>query len=198
MSILVTILALALAFLFTMCMSAEGMAALPNYIDTPSLIILLLLVIPVLISAGMFHDFRASFRRAFSVRVTCTRVELQRSMEAVKLARKSNFTAGIFGFLTAFVLVCKSYDVLEENVFWFCMAVAVLPVIYAAVFDLIFLAVYGRLKKRYIDFMQTGYDMIEPETAVTVMAEPETAVSVLDECDMAEAKQVTEAEKEQA
>lgn len=190
MSILVTIIGVVLVLLLTASWTSEGMtmAALPNYIDVPSLIILLLLVIPVLISAGMFRDFRASFRRAFSVRVTCTRVELQRSMEAVKLARKSNFTAGIFGFLTAFVIVCKRYDALGEKVFWFCMAVAVLPVIYAAVFDLIFLAVYGRLKKRYIDFMQTGYDMIEPETAVTV----------LEECDTAEVKQVTEAEKEQA
>lgn len=190
MRILVMMIGLALATLFTVCVSPEGVgvADLPNFTDIPSLIILLLLVIPVLISAGMFRDFRASFRRAFSVRVACTRVELQRSMEAVKLARKSNFTAGIFGFLTAFVIVCKSYDVLEENVFWLNMAVAVIPIIYAEVFDLIFLAVYGRLKKRYIDFMQTGYDMIEPETAVTV----------LDECDPAEVKQVTETEKEQA
>lgn len=190
MSILVTIIALTLAFFFTLCMSSEGIgtAVLYNYIDLTSLIILLLLVIPVLISAGMFRDFRASFRRAFSVRVACTRVELQRSMEAVKLARKSNFTAGIFGFLTAFVIVCKSYDALGENVFWLNMSVAVIPVIYAVVFDLIFLAVYGRLKKRYIDFMQTGYDMIEPEAAVTV----------LEECDTAEVKQVTEEEKEQA
>lgn len=191
MRILVMMIGLALATLFTVCVSPEGVgvADLPNFTDIPSLIILLLLVIPVLISAGMFRDFWAAFGRAFSARMTCTRVELQRSMEAIKLARKSNYAAGLFGFLTAFIISCKRYgydDAMNERIFWVYMAIAILPVFYAVVFDLIFLTVYGRLKKRYIDFMQTGYDMVEPETAVVV----------LDEDDVAEANQTAEREPE--
>ena len=173
MSIFVTVIALVLVILYTALLSGDGMTVLPNYFDIPSLLILLLLVIPVLISAGMFRDFRASFRRAFSAQITCTRVELQRSMEAVKLARKSNWTAGIFSFLLGFVYVCKCYDEKDTYVFWVNMAVAVITIMYAAVFDLIYLAVYGRLKKRYMDFMQMGYEMPEKEPERTA-ADPGT------------------------
>lgn len=169
MSIFITIVAVLLAFLYTIALSVEGFATLYNYIDIPSMIILLLLVIPVLISAGMFRDFCVSFKRAFSAQIICTRAELQRSMEAVKLARKSNYAAGIFGFLISFVFVCKGYDLSDAHVFWLNMAVAVIPVIYAVALDLIFLAVYGRLKKRYMDFMQMGYGMPEKEPATTAI-----------------------------
>lgn len=192
MSIFVTVVAVVLVALYTALLSANGMAALPNYLDIPSLLILLLLVIPVLISAGMLKDFFVSFKRAFSAQITCTRVELQRSMEAVKLARKSNYTAGVFGFLLAFVHVCKCYDRVQPYVFWVNMAVAIIPLIYAAAFDLVFLAVYGRLKKRYMDFMQMGYEMSEKE--------PETTAVVTASYGVAEGKQQAdeEGEKEQA
>lgn len=169
MSIFVTIIALVLVFLYTAVLSVEGISSMSNYIDMPSLIILLLLVIPVLISAGMLKDFLAAFKRAFSAQMTYTRAELQRSMEAVKLARKGNITAGLFGFLISFVFLCKSFDAQQQYVFWVNMAVAVIPVIYAAAFDLIFLAVYGRLKKRYMDFMQMGYDVPEKEPETTAV-----------------------------
>lgn len=169
MRIFITVIAVLLAFLYTIALSVEGFASVYNYIDIPSMIILLLLVIPVLISAGMLRDFCASFKRAFSAQIICTRAELQRSMEAVKLARKSNYTAGIFGFLISFVFVCKGYDPAGAYVFWMNMAVAVIPVIYAMALDLIFLAVYGRLKKRYMDFMQMGYEMPEKEPETTAI-----------------------------
>ena len=190
MGIFVTIIALVLVFLYTAFLSVEGITSLVNYIDMPSLIILVLLVVPVLISAGMLRDFCASFRRAVSLQTACTRAELQRSMEAVKLARRSNYTAGLFGFLIAFVFVCRGYESMRENVFWLNMAVAVIPVIYAGAFDLIFLAVYGRLKKRYIDFMQMGYDADEKEMDTTAI--------VPGRYDVAEVKQEPEEEKEHA
>ncbi len=190
MGIFVTIIALVLVFLYTAFLSVEGITSLVNYIDMPSLIILVLLVVPVSISAGMLRDFCASFRRAFSLQTACTRAELQRSMEAVKLARRSNYTAGLFGFLIAFVFVCRGYESMRENVFWLNMAVAVIPVIYAGAFDLIFLAVYGRLKKRYIDFMQMGYDADEKEMDTTAI--------VPGRYDVAEVKQEPEEEKEHA
>ena len=79
---------------------------------------------------------------------------------------------------------------MRENVFWLNMAVAVIPVIYAGAFDLIFLAVYGRLKKRYIDFMQMGYDADEKEMDTTAI--------VPGRYDVAEVKQEPEEEKEHA
>lgn len=153
MSILLVVIAVALVFLYSLVISG-GFGAMASYIDLPSLILIILWTVPVLISAGMLKDFARSFRRAFSTKLVYTREELMCSMEAVQLAQRSNWIAGILGFLIAFVYICKNYGEIGVESFLLNIAVAVIVVIYAAVLNLILLAVYGRLKKRCMDYMQ--------------------------------------------
>lgn len=154
MSILLVVVAAVLVFLYSLVIMSGGFATTPNYIDLPSLILIVLWTLPVLIGAGLLKDFGASFRRAFSTKLLCTREELARSMEAVQLAQKANWIAGLLGFLIAFVYICKSYGEMGAEVFLLNVSVAVIVIIYAAMLNLILLAVYGRLKKRYMDYMQ--------------------------------------------
>lgn len=123
------------------------------YIDLPSLILILLWTIPVLIVTGMLKDFVASFQRAFSRKKVCERADLQRSMEAVLLAEKANWLAGILGFLLAFVCICQQTAWMGREVFLANIAVAVITLIYAVVLNMLLLVVYGRLKKRYMNYM---------------------------------------------
>lgn len=160
MSILVTMIAVVLVFAYSMLLVEGGLVMVLNFFDIPSLLLILLLVIPILISAGLIKDFRLSFKRAFLERMSVTRAELKRSMEAVMLAVRANWTAGIFCFLISSCLIW-GLDMeeiggnLEQyiHIFLANVAVAVLPLFYAAVLNLILLAVYGRLKKRCIDYM---------------------------------------------
>ncbi len=182
MSMLFVVIAVVVVFLYSIFITIGGFGnsivmELPNYIDLPSLLLILLWTIPVLIGAGMFKDFRKAFSRAFSVKTVCTRKaepmdgaklvfgafsvktvctreELMRSMEAVQLAQRANWVAGLLGFLTAFVSICKRFGEIGAEIFMLNVAVAVITLIYAAIINLILLAVYGRLKKRYIEYMQ--------------------------------------------
>lgn len=159
MSILFEVIAAAVVLMFSIFVTVGGfgnisLADMTGYIDSPSLIIILLWTFPVLIGAGMLKDFVKAFGRAFSTKKTGTREELMRSMEAVQLAQRANWVAGILGFLAALVYICKSYGEIGTEIFLLNVAVAVIVLIYAALFNLILLAVYGRLKKRYIEYMQ--------------------------------------------
>lgn len=151
MSILVTMIAVLLVFGYSLLLMEGDLVMVLNYIDIPSLLFILLLAIPILISAGLLKDFWLSYKRAFSAPVCATRAELQRSMEAVALAGRANWTASIFSFLISLFFICRND--MEINIFWVNVSVAVLPLFYAAMLNLVLLAVYGRLKKRCIDYM---------------------------------------------
>lgn len=160
MSILVTMIAVVLVFAYSVVLMEGGVVTVPNFLDIPSLLLILLLVIPILISAGLIKDFRLSFKRAFLERMSVTRAELKRSMEAVMLAVRANWMAGIFSFLidSSFIWRLDMKELggsLEQYIHLSLvnMSVAVLPLFYAVVLNLILLAVYGRLKKRCIDYM---------------------------------------------
>lgn len=160
MSILVTMIAVVLVFAYSVVLMEGGLVTVLNFLDIPSLLLILLLVIPILISAGLIKDFRLSFKRAFLERMSVTRAELKRSMEAVMLAVRANWMAGIFSFLigSCFIWRLDMEELggsLEQYIHLFLvnMSVAVLPLFYAVVLNLILLAVYGRLKKRCIDYM---------------------------------------------
>lgn len=66
------------------------------YLDPASLILVLLLVLPVLISAGLFKDFNNAFRLSVSRKKEFTRFELLRAIEAVNLTIKALWASGIF------------------------------------------------------------------------------------------------------
>lgn len=140
---------------FTMA-GNEVIMNLTNYADITSLLLVIFWTLPVLIGAGMLKDFGKSFGRAFSTKKVCTREELVRSMEAVKLTQKSNWVAGILGFISAFIYICRRFcfDEIDAQIFVINVAVASITLFYAAIINLVLLAVYGRLKKRYIEYMQ--------------------------------------------
>lgn len=159
MIILFIVIAMALLALLFATFTATGgyvIMNLPNYVDIPSLLLVIFWTLPVLIGAGMLKDFGKSFGRAFSTKKVCTREELVRSMEAVQLTQRANWVAGILGFLPAFIYICRCFRFgeIDAQIFVINVAVASIALFYAAIINLVLLAVYGRLKKRYIEYMQ--------------------------------------------
>lgn len=152
MSVLLSIVAVVLVTLYTVAIMDGGILMIASFIDIPSLLIIVLWTVPVLVGAGMIRDFFASFKRMFS-KTVCTREDLSRSMESVQLAQKANWTGGILGFVMAFVYICQRYADIGAELFMCNLAVAVIILVYAALLNLLLLMVYGRLKKRYMDYM---------------------------------------------
>lgn len=148
-----TILLVSLVCVYSLGMMQGGMAALAMYIDLPSLLLLILWTLPVLLGSGMTRDFLRAFPRAFSMKADIRREGMLRSMEALQLVQRAVWIAGILGFLISFVFIGGNAKNMEQAQFWANVAVAAIVLVYAALLNLLLLAVYGRLKKRYIDFL---------------------------------------------
>ena len=121
------------------------------YIDPISLIILLLVGIPVLISTGLMKDFNNAFKLGLSKKKEGTIRDVKRAMEAVALFQKVIITTGIVAFLMSVVLILVQkpvYDKLMPS-----MAVAVLAPLYASDIALILQPIEVSLKLKLQDML---------------------------------------------
>lgn len=127
-----------------------GMSALVYYLDLPSLVLIWLITIPVLASARLLKHFNNAFSIAFGKK-SRTLEEMQKAREAVELARKTLLAAGVFNCLFAIVVILANigdYSKLGPN-----LAVAILTLLYAVVFDILLLPVSSKIKAKEITYI---------------------------------------------
>lgn len=107
-----------------------------------SLILVLLLVLPVLISAGLFRDFNNAFRLSVSRKKEFTHLELLRAIEAVNLAIKALWASGIFhtifGIIHVFVTMSGEQRLRATTI-------SMITLLYAAFFVILLLPMRSRL-----------------------------------------------------
>lgn len=121
------------------------------YIDPISLVILLLVGIPVLISTGLMKDFNNAFKLGLSKKREGTVREVKRAIEAVALFQKVMITTGIISFFMCAVLVLiqkPEYESLLAS-----MAVALISPLYASVIALILQPLEVSLKLKLQDML---------------------------------------------
>ena len=121
------------------------------YIDPASLIVLLMVGIPVLISTGLIKDFNNAFKLGLSKKKEGTIREVKRAIEAVALFQKVIITTGIVAFFMSAILVLiqrPEYEILVPS-----MAVASLAPLYASVIALILQPLEVSLKLRLQDML---------------------------------------------
>ena len=121
------------------------------YIDPISLVILLLVAIPVLISTGLMKDFNNAFKLGLSKKKEGTIREVKRAIEAVALFQKVIITTGIVAFFLSAILVViqkPRYEILMPSI-----AVALVATLYAGVMALILQPLEVSLKLRLQDML---------------------------------------------
>lgn len=124
--------------------------------DAPSLIIILLICIPMLISSGLLKDFNNAFRIALSRKKEAGLTEIKRAIEAVSLTIKTLFYSSFFLFaisLTAILRNLSDLTGLGPN-----LTVAFLTCIYSLALALVLLPIKSILTVRAIEFMQQPED----------------------------------------
>ena len=72
-------------FMIVICFLLASGVPVQHYIDTISLLILLFVAIPVLISTGLLKDFNNAFKLGLSRKKEATIREVKRAIEAVVL-----------------------------------------------------------------------------------------------------------------
>ena len=135
---------LSLVLLILLCIgwSVINMNAdLINYLDPASLI--MLVTLPVLLSAGLLRDFNNAFRLSIKRNAVCTKTELLRAAEAVTLAIKALWAAGIVNTLLGLISTFTT-----EKFIWAFVGISMISLLYAAFFSILLLPMRSRLLVR--------------------------------------------------
>lgn len=132
------------------------------FFDFPSLIIILALTVPVLFMGGMWKDFLRAWK-LLKRDYTCHLSEIRRSLDVVEMMQKQLVYAGIISMLLSFIHILgilSDLASLGPNV-----AVAVLTMLYAVIFEMLLLPLQMEAKRRIIDYMEEDTDMENAENA---------------------------------
>ena len=121
-----------------------GLQGLVYFIDMPSLIILVLLLVPMLLNAGVLKDLNNAFRLGAKLKAQAERLELMRAVEAVSFTIKALWTAGIFSVLFQFSIAIMRNAPDSELAFLYT-AVSLIPLSYTTFFVILLLPLRTRL-----------------------------------------------------
>ncbi|MCM1136473.1 MAG: hypothetical protein NC400_12970 [Clostridium sp.] len=128
-----------------------GVASLVNLFDVISLLLLLLLTIPILVSGGLLKDFNNAFRLGMGKRAASSLIELKRAQEAVSLAIKVFLASAGFIFAVSGALILFTVDdpaALGPNI-----AVDLIVLVYSFAVVLVLLPLQSRLNVKIQEFV---------------------------------------------
>ena len=123
-------------------------------LDFPSLVLLAVIVIPMLCVSGLGKDFLKAISIAGSKKET-TLVQINRSIEAVKLAMNTLLYSGIFMTLFSIMIIFggQAREGVDAGSLLMNCEVAMITLVYALALCLILLPVLAALKRRKIDYI---------------------------------------------
>lgn len=120
---------------------------LRHVIDFQSIFIILLINFSVLVLSDLFRDYLRAFK-IVTGNLEYTTKEIQASKEAVSLSIKLIYLAGIFGTITALLILLRRLD--DPSSIGPSVSVALIISIYALVINIIQNAVKSKLAKELI------------------------------------------------
>lgn len=121
-----------------------GIQGLTYFIDMPSVIILVLLIVPMLINAGVLKDLNNAFRLGAKRKAHAERLELMRAVEAVSFTIKALWTAGIFSVIFQFCIAIMG-KAPDADMAFIYTAVSIIPIWYTTFFVILLLPLRTRL-----------------------------------------------------
>lgn len=150
---------------FMACSSGGNLNAVIYLIDAPSLVLMLLIVMPMLLNAGLLKDLNNAFRLGTKRKVQANRPELIRAVEAVSFTIKALWTAGIFGTVLSFVIIIlREWADASTELMLAHTAISMITLCYAVIFVILLLPLRSRLKVQLELF---GEESINIDTACT-------------------------------
>ena len=99
--------------LLTYCVAAyvsggrEGINSFSNFIDVPTMVILLIFTVPVLFASGMAEDFAMAFQMG---KKQCSLVQMKKTLEAVKLLQRLVLCGAGFTTMISLLFILHMLD----------------------------------------------------------------------------------------
>lgn len=136
--------------------------ALAYIVDCPTLICMLVIILPILLKKGLAKDFRRAFK-LLNKKYECSFSELRHALDIVEIMQKQILCAGcIITFQGLFITLHRLSDVasLGPN-----LNVSLLAVLYTAILELLMLPLQIEVKGRIVDYMDKEQDAEESDEA---------------------------------
>ena len=136
----------------------EMLNSFGNFIDLPSLVLLLLFTVPVLIASGMGNDFVMAFQMG---KKQCSLVQMKKTQEAVKLLQRLVLCGAGFAALISIVIIFQQLD--EPSAIGPNLAVAILVVLYGVIIESLLIPLSAYVQNHITEAMN-----VEEEDVLTV------------------------------
>jgi flagellar motor component MotA len=138
-------------FLFNVVLGGDGLSTIAWFLDLPSLLIIVLFLIPGLLIMGAWKDFTRSFSvgiKKFSL------LELKNIIEAVSAAQKLTIYGALFAIIISSVLLMGHLD--DPASFGPKLAVCFLSGLYAVIIEFLLLPLRLNAEKKMNEEMDLG------------------------------------------
>lgn len=150
---LLAILGVILAVVLTGMFTAPGIASLSSCVDSVSLILILVIVIPLMASMGMLKDLNQAFKLTLGKKKAESLRELKRARLAITYLIRSSLFAGALGTLFGVIQLASLCN--EELGFFAAgLGVAACSLLYAFVIAIVLLPIEARLEQKILEFME--------------------------------------------
>ena len=138
--------------------------ALSWFIDFPTLLVMVIFVVPVLMRGGMWKDFKRAFQ-LLKKRYDCRLSELRRTKDVLEMIQKQIWYAGILTMMVSIMYIMVNISdpsLLGPNV-----AISILTRFYTVVLEMLLLPLQLEVKRRIINYMDLESD-VEAESVQIV------------------------------
>lgn len=162
---LLSVLAVVLCFVLVQFMAPTRIG---DFMDSASILFLLVLVIPLMLSSGLLKDLNNAIRLVFGKRKAASLLELKRAKLAVDMLIRVSFCSSIL--VTMMEMVAILHTMSDAANLGPMISVTILTILYAAVIALLFLPIGAQLAQRILEYMPSdpeGQGSSEPALSGT-------------------------------
>lgn len=143
-----SILALVVAFISVRLLISSNVEFL-GFIDIPSLIVLVLVIVCSLAASHDFRNFTNAFAIAFSRKKQYSKKEMKLASSALDMVVKVSF--GAAGFSIVFGAISMLTDLSDKSKFGPPLALILCTLFYASILVILLLPIKSRIEKKIID-----------------------------------------------
>lgn len=132
----------------------DGLSNMLMYYDVVSMLQLIVILVPMLASAGLIKDFNNALKMALGKKKAGSILQLKRAKEAVRLTEKICIASGVLGTCCGIIKIfyeCKNESRASLIV---GLGVAMLTLFYAIIVYLLLLPIESKIEIKTSEYMQ--------------------------------------------
>lgn len=130
--------------------------ALSWFIDFPTLLVMVIFVVPVLMRGGMWKDFKRAFQ-LLKKSYDCRLSELRRTKDVLEMIQKQIWYAGILTMMVSIMYIMVNIS--DPSLLGPNIAISILTLFYTVVLEMLLLPLQLEVKRRIINYMDLESDL---------------------------------------